>query len=104
MMPSSKTRRKNLKTTSGSVRRDFVRYLILLVVVFLSASVGAAQSPKPKKGEAQPRSLTGVITTPDDKPAVRAVVLLENTKTKSIISFYSQQDGSYFFHELSPDV
>jgi hypothetical protein len=68
------------------------------------ASLGGAQSAKPKKGEAQPRTLTGVISLPDGKPAVRAVVLLENTKTKSIISFYSQPDGSYFFHELSPDV
>jgi hypothetical protein len=73
-------------------------------MLLLAVSVGAAQSPKPKKGEAQPRSLSGIVTMPDDKPAARAVVLLENTKTKAIISCDSQQDGSYFFHELSPDV
>lgn len=104
MKPSLKTRRKRPKTTVGSERPLFGRLLTLLAVGVLFAAGGAAQNPKPKKGEAQPRSLTGMVTTPDDKPAVRAVVLLENTKTKAIISFYSQQDGTYFFHELSPDV
>jgi Carboxypeptidase regulatory-like domain len=78
--------------------------LALLALLLLSASVGAAQGAKPKKGESQPRSLTGIVSLSDGKPASRAVVLLENTKTKAIISCYTQQDGSYFFHELSPDV
>jgi hypothetical protein len=79
-------------------------FVALVAVGLLCAALGAAQDSKAKKGEPQPRTLTGVVTMPDDKPAARAVVLLENTKTKNIISFYSQQDGSYFFHELSPDV
>jgi hypothetical protein len=78
--------------------------LALMAVLLPIAAVGSAQTAKPKKGEAQPRSLTGIVTFADDKPAARAVVLLENTKTKAIISCYSQPDGSYFFHELSPDV
>jgi hypothetical protein len=82
----------------------FGRLLALLAVALVCASMAAAQDPKPKKGEPQPRTLMGVVTMPDDKPAARAVVLLENTKTKNIISFYAQPDGSYFFHELSPDV
>jgi hypothetical protein len=73
-------------------------------LLLLNASVGAAQASKPKKGEAQPRSLTGIVSLPDGKPAARAVVLIENTKTKAIISCYSQPDGAYFFRELSPDV
>jgi hypothetical protein len=72
--------------------------------LLLDVSVAAAQNSKPKKGEAQSRTLSGVVTLPDDKPASGAVVQLENTKTKAIVSFYSQADGSYFFHELSPDV
>jgi hypothetical protein len=78
--------------------------LALLAVLLLSASVGAAQAPKPKKGDAQSRSLTGIVSLPDGKPVARAVVLLENTKTKAIVSCYSQPDGAYFFRELSPDV
>jgi hypothetical protein len=70
----------------------------------MSVSVGAAQAPKPKKGEAQNRTLLGVVSLPDGKPATRAVVLLENTKTKAIISCYTQPDGSYVFRELNPDV
>lgn len=90
--------------TGGSAMSRFGFFLALLAVLLLSAPAGTAQTSKPKKGEAQPRSLTGIVTLADDKPAARAVVLLENTKTKAIISCYSQQDGSYFFHELSPDV
>jgi hypothetical protein len=73
-------------------------------VLLLCVSLGTAQDSKPKKGAAAPRTLKGVVSLPNDKPAVHAVVLLENTKTKSIVSFYSTEDGSYFFHDLSPDV
>jgi len=98
------TRRRNPTKTGDNTTPGFRRLPALLAVALLCASMGAAQDSKPKKGEAQPRTLTGVVSLPDDKPAARAVVLLENTKTKNIISFYSQPDGSYFFHELSPDV
>jgi hypothetical protein len=32
------------------------------------------------------------------------VVQLKNTKTLQIRSFLSQQDGTYYFHGLSPDI
>ncbi|HUA57711.1 MAG TPA: carboxypeptidase-like regulatory domain-containing protein [Verrucomicrobiae bacterium] len=64
----------------------------------------AGAQDKPKKGQPQMRTLTGIVISADGKPVPRATVLLENTKTKQIVSFYSQPDGSYFFHELSPDV
>lgn len=98
-----RTTRRARKTGDSALSR-FGCFLALLAVLLLSVSAGTAQTSKPKKGEAEPRSLSGIVTLPDDKPAVRAVVLLENTKTKAIISCYSQQDGSYFFHELNPDV
>jgi Carboxypeptidase regulatory-like domain len=104
MKTSSKTRRRNPTKTGDSAMSRSGRFLALLAVLLLGASMGAAQDSKPKKGESQPRSLTGVVTLPNDKPASRAVVLLENTKTKSIVSFYTQPDGTYFFRELSPDV
>lgn len=103
MKLSSKRKRRNPTKTGSNPFSACGRVLALLAVLLLGASIGAPQT-KPKKGEPQTRSLTGVVTLPDGKPAVRAVVELENGKTKSIVSFYSQQDGSYFFHELSPDV
>jgi len=90
--------------TGGSAISRFGCFPALVAVLLLSAGVGSTQSSKPKKGEAEPRSLSGIVSLPDGKPAARAVVLLENTKTKAIISCYSQENGSYFFHELSPDV
>jgi hypothetical protein len=94
--------RRSPRTTGGN-QPGFGRFLTLLAAALLCASFALAQD-KPKKGESAPRTLKGVVTMSDDKPAVHAVVQLENTKTKSIVSFYSQQDGSYYFHELSPDV
>ena len=94
MRPSSRTRRK--KPTKTGIR--------VLTVLLLCVSIGVAQDPKPKKGQPIPRTLAGVVTLSNDKPASGAAVLLENTKTKSIVSFRSQADGTYFFHELSPDV
>ncbi|HMD70936.1 MAG TPA: carboxypeptidase-like regulatory domain-containing protein [Bryobacteraceae bacterium] len=105
MTVSWKTRTRRTATkTGGSATSRFRCFLALLAVLLLSAAAGSAQDSKPKKGEAQPRSLSGIVSLPDDKPAARAVVLLENTKTKAIVSCYSQTDGSYFFHDLSPDV
>ena len=104
MRASSKTRRKSPTKTGDSAIYGFPRPVALLGVLLLAVSVGASQNPKPKKGEALPRTLTGIVTLPNDKPAFHAAVLLENTKTKLIVSFYSKEDGSYFFHELSPDV
>jgi len=97
-------RKRNPRRTGISPRGGRRRFLALLAVMLSMVALGAAQDPKPKKGEVQPRSLSGIVTTADGKPAARAVVLLENTKTKAIVSFYSQNDGSYFFHELAPEV
>jgi len=105
MTISWKTRKRKIPTRSGiSAMSVCRRFLALLAAVLLMVAVGAAQDSKPKKGEAQPRSLSGIVSLPDGKPAVRAVVQLENSKTKAIVSFYSQDDGSYFFHELAPEV
>lgn len=56
------------------------------------------------KKEATTRSVIGVVTTPDDKPVVGAVVQLKDVKTKQVRSFYTQAKGDYYFHELSTDV
>ncbi len=90
------------KRTPG-LPRPFSHAVAFLAVALLCAGVAVSQD-KPKKGQPQTRSLTGMVTSADGKPVPRASVLLENTKTKQIVSFYSQQDGTYFFHELSHDV
>jgi hypothetical protein len=83
-------------------------WLSLAVILTISASAGFAQTTfaqgKPKKGEASTRSAQGAVTSPDDRPAVGAVVQLENTKTLQIRSFITKEDGIFHFYELSTDV
>jgi hypothetical protein len=75
---------------------------LLVGVWLISAPTGLAQ----KKKDPPTRSVSGVVTTSDDKLAVGAVVQLKDTKTKVVRSFYTVQDkpGEYYFHGLSPDT
>lgn len=83
-------------------RVKVVWFLFFAVVLMLA--VGPARAQNQKKGSDQTRSVQGVVTGPDEKPVVGAVVQLKNTKTLQIRSFLSQQDGTYYFHGLSPDI
>jgi hypothetical protein len=71
-----------------------------LAVLLISVPAGLAQ----KKKESTTRSVSGTVTGADDKPVVGAVVQLKDTKTKQVRSFYTQDKGDYYFHELSTDV
>ena len=73
-----------------------------LGIFLICAPAGLAQ----KKKEPPTRSVSGVVTTPDDKLAVGAVVQLKDTKTKVVRSFYTVagKPGEYYFHGLSPDI
>jgi len=73
-----------------------------LAMLLAVASTGFAQKDKNK--DSSTRSVGGVVSGPDDKPVVGAVVQLKDTKTKNVRSFYTQDKGEYYFHELSPDV
>jgi hypothetical protein len=72
----------------------------VLVAVLMLAATGYAQ----KKGEDPNRSVQGAVTTAEEHPAVGAVVQLKNTKTLQIRSFITQDNGTYYFHGLSPDI
>ena len=78
--------------------------LAFMTAVLLLCAAGLFAQEKKKKGEETTRSVEGVVTTAEDAPAVGAVVQLKNTKTLQIRSFITKQNGSYYFHELSPDV
>lgn len=66
-------------------------FVILLAVAFATA-------------QQQTRSLTGTVTNDNDQPVPNAIVYLKNTKTLAIKTFIAQQDGTYRFHALSPNV
>ena len=79
-----------------------------IAIAFALAAVAALAvwpaSAQQKKGGDQTRSVQGVVRGPDDKPVGGAVVQLKNSKTLQIRSFLSKEDGTYYFHGLSPDV
>jgi hypothetical protein len=70
---------------------------ILAAVLLLTAVAGFAEDKRT-------RSVQGSVTAPDDSLVTGAVVYLKNTKTLQIRSFFTQKDGSYYFHDLSPDI
>jgi Carboxypeptidase regulatory-like domain len=97
---SFRTRKKRKLKRSGinSLRRP---WLVLFAAAMLCACLGFAQS---KKKDDQVRTVQGLVTAPDDSPIPGAVVYLKNTKTLQVRSFITQANGTYFFHDLSPNV
>lgn len=80
-----------------------MRYLcVALAAIVLSVPAGLAQNSK-KKTE-QTRVVQGTVTAPDASVVNGAVVQLKNLKSLQIRSFITQNDGTYHFNELSPDI
>lgn len=76
-------------------------YLVLLAALLFCAATTFAQ----KKGKQdQTRDVQGTVTAADGSVVNGARVYLENTKTLQVRSFYTQKDGTYYFHELNTDV
>jgi hypothetical protein len=76
---------------------------LMVLLVLVSAPAGFAQNNK-KKTDNQNRSVQGAVTSTDDHAVVGAVVQLKNTKNLQIRSFITKEDGTYYFHGLSPDI
>jgi hypothetical protein len=74
--------------------------MVLLAALVLCPAGSFAQKKKPD----QTRSVQGTVSGVDDSVVNGARVYLENTKTLQVRTFYTQKDGVYYFHELSPDV
>ncbi len=52
----------------------------------------------------QTRSVVGSVHDGSDAAISGAVVYIKNTKTLAIKSFITEQDGSFRFHALSPNI
>ena len=50
------------------------------------------------------RSLTGYVFSGETQPVPKAVVYLKNTKTLAVKTYITEQDGSYRFPALAPNV
>lgn len=98
-----------MQTTTSSTAASqrpgqLVRRISLVLLVLLLVSAPAAFGQGKKKGKDLTRSVQGIVTSAEDAPVKGAVVQLKNTKTLQIRSFIAQDDGSYYFHGLNPDV
>jgi hypothetical protein len=80
-------------------RTGAVLAFLLLLGVFCAFSAG-----KKKSDDQGLRSVQGTVSDPDGNAVDGAVVQLKNTKTLQIRSFITKDQGSYYFHGLSPDV
>jgi Carboxypeptidase regulatory-like domain len=77
----------------------------MFIVLGLLLSLSTTWAQKKNKGEdTNTRSVEGIVTSPEDAAVNGAVVQLKNLKTLQIRSFITKDDGTYYFHGLSPDV
>ena len=111
MQISSKTKtKKRPKTRIGNKMPFRIRFAGRSVCSFSGAGLavlGAALLLAAITGfgkDNPTRSVRGFVTAPDDSLVNGAVVYLKNTKSLQIRSFFTQKDGSYYFHDLSPDI
>ena len=86
----------------------FVLLAALSCQAQISLPIGGSSSgddSNRKSARVTSRILSGTVTDKaNDKPIPEAVVYLKNTKSLQIRSFFTQKDGTYYFHDLSPDI
>ena len=88
----------------------FPALLVMVLAVGCSAQIqlplGTSSGGDSNRKTTRPntRTLTGTVIDKSDKPIGNAVVYLKNTKTLAMKTYIAQNDGSYRFPELSPNV
>jgi hypothetical protein len=56
------------------------------------------------KKETQLRSVRGIVTDKSEKPIQNSVVFLKNLRTNVVLSHFTDEQGSYRFSGLDPNV
>ena len=85
-------------------------FIVVLIALSCRAQItipmgGSSPSDTNRKSaHVTSRTLTGTVLDKGDKPVANAVVYLKNTKTLMVKSYIAQNDGTYRFPELSPNV
>ena len=78
------------------------RWLLAVLLVAIASTPVFAQK---KKGEDDNlRMVQGNVTDASDNAVTGAVVQLKNSKTLQVRSFITQDQGTYRFHGLDPNV
>jgi hypothetical protein len=74
--------------------------LLGISLLFLSGMVLAQSSKK----EAQLRTVRGVVSDKSEKPIQNSVVFLKNLRTNTVLSHFTDEQGTYRFAGLDPNV
>jgi hypothetical protein len=80
-----------------------MRRRIMLFVVALLMLTGLARAQSAKK-ESQLRTVRGVVADKSEKPIQNSVVFLKNLRTNVVLSHFTDEQGSYRFTGLDPNV
>ena len=81
--------------------KAIAKLLWICSLLLLLAGPGAAQS---NKKELQLRTVHGVVSDKSETPLANSTVFLKNLRTNSVISHFSDTDGTYRFSGLDPNV
>ena len=73
----------------------------IAIAFLLCAGLAAAQG---SKKETQLRSVRGIVTDKSEKPIQNSVVFLKNLRTNVVLSHFTDEQGSYRFSGLDPNV
>jgi hypothetical protein len=79
------------------VKKTAAMALVMLLLVSLASAWARDRDP-------QSKSVSGQVTDGAGKPIPEAIVHLKNMKSLAVKTFIAEQDGSYQFHGLSPNV
>ena len=74
---------------------------LLLMLLLTCASYAA---PQGSKKETQLRTVSGVVMDKSEKPVPNSVVFLKNLRTNVVLSHFTDEQGSYRFSGLDPNV
>jgi hypothetical protein len=73
----------------------------LAMAVLLQAGIAFAQG---SKKETQLRTVRGVVSDKSQKPLENSVVFLKNLRTNTVLSHFTDQEGTYKFAGLDPNA
>ena len=82
------------------MKKDSRIWFVAIVTLFCAVQLLAQASKK----EAQLRTVRGIVTDKSDKPIQNSVVFLKNVRTNVVLSHFSDEQGSYRFSGLDPNV
>ncbi|MDR3749483.1 MAG: carboxypeptidase-like regulatory domain-containing protein [Acidobacteriota bacterium] len=70
----------------------------------IGGNTSSGSSAGRKSTRVTSRLLTGTVLDKSDQPVSNAVVYLKNTKTLAVKTFIAEENGTFRFPELSPNV